>query len=361
MSMLNEIGKSGKKRDETNFFVRIFKFLLPWKGDSFQDVLRKFVFIGSCVAFCYAGVLLFEYGFGSQEDNALENSILDIMTGNPDDSRDTSQNNQPSVNPDDGTYVPREILGKYQQLLEINPDTVGMIKIPGLLNPDGVCYVEYPVVQGPDNVFYAEHNFTKEPSQGGWVFADYKAILTDAYVSDNITLYGHNLASGRMFRHVNDYKSGFNTYSSVYYPEGGLEVLKAANLVQFDTLWQESDYVIFAVFVTGIYDYQDDGHLFEYFKTREITTQEEFDYFYDNVMKRSLFLSDIEVEFGEDLLTLSTCSAVFEDSRCVVVARKLRPGETAEQYIDSYTLNPDPWLPYALYETYGGMLDEPNH
>lgn len=359
--MLNEVGKSAKKRDDTNFFVRIFKFLLPWKGDTLTDALRKLVFIAAIVAFCYGGMMLFEYYHGDTGDNLLEDNLQQLMQENS--SRDTTVQNN-TVNSDDSgeeSYVEREILGKYKSFLEINPDTVGMIKIPGLVDENGVCYVEYPVVQSTDNEYYSDHNFTKNTSKGGWIFADYKIPITERNQADNITLYGHNLASGKMFRHLNDYKAGYNTYSSYYNPAGGLEVLKDANLIQFDTLWQESDYVIFAVFVTGIYDYQDDGHLFEYFKTREINSQEEFDYFYDNVMKRNLFLSDIEVEYGDDLLTLSTCSEIFDDSRCVIVARKLRPGETAEQYIDSYEVNPDPWLPYALYETYGGILDEPNH
>lgn len=356
MAMTNEVGRNAKKRDNTNFFIRVLKFIIPWKGDKLPDILRKLVFIVALVAFIIAGAMLIEYQFGSDKEDKLQSSLIDLIS---DESRDTSS----SVPVSDGSseYTEPQILDKYTALLELNPDTIGMVKIPGLVDSDGVAYIEYPIVQTTDNTFYVDHDFEKNSSAAGWIFADFKIPITATNQADNITLYGHNMKSGKMFRHLNDYKGGYGSYSSEYNPTAGLEVLKDANLVQFDTLWKESDYVIFAVFTVGTKAEHDNGDLFEYYKVRGIATEEEFDYFYENVMKRSLFLSDIEVEYGEDLLTLSTCNSAFDDSRTVVVCRKLRDGETAEQYIDTYKVNPDPWLPYRLYEVYGSWFGTPNH
>ena len=58
-------------------------------------------------------------------------------------------------------------------------------------------------------------------------------------------------------------------------------------------------------------------------------------------MYRSYYLSDIECEYGDEFLTLSTCAYDFEDSRFVVVARKVRENEDISGYQDSYVKNPD--------------------
>ena len=50
-------------------------------------------------------------------------------------------------------------------------------------------------------------------------------------------------------------------------------------------------------------------------------------------MDRSYFFTDVDIKYGDKLLTLSTCHWPFGesvDTRWVVFARKLRPGETED-------------------------------
>ena len=52
MSMANETLHIDKENDNTNFFVRFFKYFIPWKGDHAAEVVRKVIFIGSIALFC---------------------------------------------------------------------------------------------------------------------------------------------------------------------------------------------------------------------------------------------------------------------------------------------------------------------
>jgi hypothetical protein len=46
MSMANETMNLSEK-DDTNFFVRVVRYFIPWKGDGAGEVFRKIVFMFS--------------------------------------------------------------------------------------------------------------------------------------------------------------------------------------------------------------------------------------------------------------------------------------------------------------------------
>ena len=221
-----------------------------------------------------------------------------------------------------------EPLEKYLEYYEQNNDFVGWIQIPSLKRSNGELYIDYPVVQADDNQEYIDKSFDGEYSRAGTIYADYKVPITATSHADNITLYGHSMADRTFFRMVLDYKSG-------------VDYVKEHYLINFDTRWEENQYVVVACFLIGIYEWQDDEPLFEYFKCRNFETEEEYNYFYENIMYRSYYLSDIECEYGDEFLTLSTCAYDFEDTRFVVVARKVRENEDISGYQDSYVKNPD--------------------
>ncbi len=219
-----------------------------------------------------------------------------------------------------------EPLEKYLEYYEQNNDFIGWISIPTLTNSRGEMYIDYPVMQTDDNSKYIDTDFYGEYSKSGSVYADYKAPITATDYADNITLYGHSMADGTYFRHLLDYRDG-------------VDFIKENYIINFDTRWEENQYVVVACFLIGIYEWQDDEPLFEYFKCRNFDTEEDYNYFYDNIMYRSYYLSDIECEYGDEFLTLSTCAYDFDDSRFVVVARKVRDGEDISGYADTYVKN----------------------
>ncbi|MCD8108339.1 MAG: class B sortase [Oscillospiraceae bacterium] len=212
-----------------------------------------------------------------------------------------------------------EMLEKYVEYYEQNNDFVGWICIPTLTDSSGDPYIDYPVVQADDNSEYLELSFEREKSSAGCIYADYKVPITATSHADNITLYGHSMANGTYFRHLLDYKDGVSVVQENY-------------VINFDTLWEENQYVIVACFLIGIYEWQDSEPLFEYYKCRNFDSEEDYEYFYENIMLRTYYTSNIECEYGDEFLTLSTCAYDFDDSRWVVVARKVRDGEDISGY-----------------------------
>lgn len=222
-------------------------------------------------------------------------------------------------------------LEKYSEYYEQNNDFRGWIKIDGITKWDGTPWIDYPVVQAEDNSYYLDKNFEGNYSAKGTIYADYKVPITGLDMADNVTLYGHSNKDGSFFRRLLDYKE--------------LSVVKDAYIINFDTRWEEAQYIVVACFLVGIYENQDDIPLFEYFKCRNFDTEEDYNYFYDNIMLRNYYKTGVECEYGDQFLTLSTCSYEFSDSRFVVVARKVREGEDPSVYKDTYEKNPDKHMP----------------
>lgn len=229
-------------------------------------------------------------------------------------------------------------LEKYLEYYEENNDFVGWIRIDGITHSNGDPWIDYPVVQGDDNSYYIDHSFENKKSSSGAIYADYKIPITGLDMADNVTLYGHSMKNGTFFRHLLDYETT------------STKTINKAYIINFDTRWEEAQYVIVSCFQIGIYDWQDDLPLFEYFKCRNFDTEDDYNYFYENIMLRSFFTSDVECEFGDQFLTLSTCEYnIGDDSRFVVVARKVREGEDPSVYAGTYEFNEHRHRPSHYY------------
>lgn len=104
--------------------------------------------------------------------------------------------------------------------------------------------------------------------------------------------------------------------------------------VKFSPEFETGEYLIYAFFVTSIYENQDsNGEVFHYHDYIETLNDEStFNWYINEVQKRNQIVSPVDVRFGDKLLCLSTCSNEFTDSRFVVFARKLREDESVDDY-----------------------------
>ena len=73
-----------------------------------------------------------------------------------------------------------------------------------------------------------------------------------------------------------------------------------------------------------------------------------------NVRIRSLINCPVDVNEDDELITLSTCSYEFTNFRTVVVARKVRDGESAKVDVSKASLNDNAVWPEVYYSAYGG-------
>ena len=87
--------------------------------------------------------------------------------------------------------------------------------------------------------------------------------------------------------------------------------------IKFDTLSTFGEYEVVAVFKFDTNN--------ETFKFNEYTTMDEaeFNEFMENVHSRQLYDTGVDAEYGDELLTLSTCEYTYKNGRFVVVAKKV--------------------------------------
>jgi sortase B len=190
------------------------------------------------------------------------------------------------------------ILPKFVELHNENPDLIGWINIED-------TKVDYPVMQTKeDNEFYLRRNFEKESDRGGLPFLDNRSDIE--LPSTNFIIYGHNMQNGTMFKDILKYKD--------------IEYYREHPTIHFDTIYEESEYEIVAVFLSQIYKVDDD--VFKYYKFFQANTEKEYNDFIDNVKNLSLYDTGIHAEYGDQLITLSTCEYSNENGRFAIVARK---------------------------------------
>lgn len=125
------------------------------------------------------------------------------------------------------------------------------------------------------------------------------------------------------------------------------EVVAASPVIEYDTTEEASQWRIVSVFKTNTDPSQ--GEIFSYVRTGFASAEEKREYLYQ-VMQRSAVDTGVTVNENDDLLLLSTCSYEFDGFRTVVVARRVRDGETVTKTnvtSAEHTLYPDCW--YSRY------------
>ncbi len=190
------------------------------------------------------------------------------------------------------------VLPEFESLVLRNEDIVGWLKIED-------TPINYPVMHTPEDAeFYLDHDFDRQENKNGLPFLDYRSSITKP--TTNWMIYGHNMKNGSMFHALINYKK------KTYY--------KDHPVIQFNTLYEKGEYEIISVFLSNVYKRDEDG--FKYYQFIQADTKEEFDLFLHNVKQLALYETGTTAQYGDQLLTLSTCEYSTENGRLIVVARK---------------------------------------
>lgn len=187
-----------------------------------------------------------------------------------------------------------KILEGYGELAKKNSDMFGWVKIPD-------TKIDYPVVRYRDNEYYLHKNFEKKYQYSGIPFLDYQCGEN----SVNMIVYAHNMKNGSMFAALADYED------KVFYDKHR-EIL-------FDTLSERGKYRVIAAFTTKVGSKNE----FKYYNYADIDSKERFDDYISAVKRLSFYDTGVTAQYGDKLLTLSTCAYHTSNERFVVVAKKI--------------------------------------
>lgn len=227
----------------------------------------------------------------------------------------------------------------FDEMLKLNPGFVGWIKVPN-------TSISLPVVKYSDNSFYLNHDFYKKYDYRGTVFMDYRNDPEN--LDANTILYGHNCYDGTMFSELEKYQD--------------IEFYKQTPVIEFSTVNGKEKWKVYGVFITNAKAEEDNGYIFNYIYP--YMDGENFDGFINEVNKRRLYATDVDINDGDNMLILSTCIRKLDiyskgkrtykaDARLVVLARKLRAGESESVNTEAVTANPSPKYPQLWYDKNG--------
>ena len=270
------------------------------------------------------------------------------------ETSDTAETDEITSN-DEPAQDDLPVLPRYSDLLKINPNVSGWLKIDGTV-------IDEPVVYTPKSQNYFLHRAVDgSDAEKGTLFI--AVLWRDDY--NNTLIYGHNMRDGTGFGALKDYaKSSFGLSHSI---------------LHFDTLYEEREYQLFAVFYSQIEEeeleteedraerdkeiedesnakreeegtpseepltlkeldlYEDWGDVdvyrtekdedagrFRYYYYTDLSDQADFEYYVNNIKERALYDTGVEVTWGDELLTLSTCSYHVKNGRLIVVAKRIK-------------------------------------
>ena len=202
---------------------------------------------------------------------------------------------------------------KMEEVYTMNDDSAGWLKIDGTV-------IDYPVMQTPsDEQYYLNRDFDGRYSVYGCIIADTDSqIGTGTRAEDytdgsapgtNIILHGHNMKNGTMF-------GGLDKYRDQSYE-------KKHSIIKFSSLYEDREYEICAVFLSQVYK-KGQTDVFKYYQFFNAENEDQFNDFYDNIKKMSMYDTGVTASYGDEFITLSVCAYHVENGRLVVVGKRIK-------------------------------------
>jgi len=226
---------------------------------------------------------------GESEGNASDEPVDEPVSSEPESSEPPK---------------PVAIENPYAEYYLANEDMVGWLVVPGTI-------IDYPVMWTPrDENYYLKKDFDGKKSDDGCLILDTDSSLDP--LTTNLIIHGHYRRTGTMFTCLHQYEK------KDYYEDHKQIILHTEE--------KEHIYEVVAVFRSQVYRKND--KVFKFYKFFEADTQEEFDDFYNNIKKLSIYDTGVTAEFGDNFITLSTCAYHVENGRFVVVAKEVESGAT---------------------------------
>lgn len=276
--------------------------------------MRRWIYWGLLIifllVFLISGWRLLDYYIQSKKAkdtyDELAQIVEQVRQQQPTVPQATDEAGQPVEQPPEVIYAEvtdpktgekRQVLAEYAPIYELNSDLVGWIYIDG-------TRINYPVMQNKEQTdYYLKRDFYKKSSIDGSIYVREEC---DVFApSDNLTIYGHRMNSGAMFADLLNYKEEDFWQNNRY--------------IHFDTLQEHHTYEIIAAF--KISASADNG--FQYHTFVDAADQADFDRYVQQCKDRAFYDTGVTAQYGDKLITLSTCEKGNSAMRIVVVAKRM--------------------------------------
>ena len=269
-----------------------------------KRIIYIFVYILLSILIVISAIYIIKFLL-SKEEAKKERELLDTVEINNNEiekedteEKETKETEEITEKTNEVENKETERMLKVKELQKENADIVGWLEIEN-------TNISYPVLQGEDNEYYMTHNYKKEKSKNGSIFLnkDYDWNIP----SSNLLMYGHNLGNGTMFQELLKYQNK--------------EFYNNHKVIRFTTAKEDAEYEIISVFKSRVY-YKSEQNVFRYYYFVNANTEEEYNNYVENAKKASIYEIEPTAKYGDQLITLSTCSYHVKDGRFAVVGRK---------------------------------------
>ena len=316
-----------KKKRRKKSTAQKIRELFPEKGDSALECVRKIIFLVSLVAIVVCGYLVADYYIDLWHSKNVNKDMMSMYWTYPDKREDKTE---------EATEKYYELLDGARKLLDVNPDVIGVISIPD-------TPINNPVMKAEDNFKYLNRKINGDESRAGELFMDYRNKFDHVIDhrlaepnSDNLVIYGHNMGDLTMFGCLQHYKTEADYYSK--HP-----------LIYLNSNYESYIYKIFAFFILDSGDKSENAY--DCWNKLDFDSEEDFYDFVNEAKRRTFRLNDVDVKYGDPLLTLSTCNDTLgERGRFIVMARRVREGEDYMEGTQSSRENPNVKWPDFYYQ-----------
>lgn len=285
------------------------------KSGGIGNFISNLVLIIALGVLVYAGYKLvriyMDYKVGTDEYAAIEEQIVrsdaaqestegfevDVM-----DENNTMGDNWGDTVLDENTsgkvFEKMENPIDFASLEAINSDVIGWIEMEAI-------DISYPVVQGTDNNYYLHRTIQKTDNFAGTIFMDFQNHKN--FGDRNSILYGHNMKNGSMFGMLKKYREQETYDKSPYF-------------------WIYTKDFIYK------YEIYSCAEVDQYSQDYQITFQDRasFEEFLNRTKNQSAIETGIDVEYGDTVITLSTCTGN-DTTRFIVQGKRVRTYQAVEK------------------------------
>ncbi len=336
-----EVEEGSKHKEKRS--KRALQAILPWAGDSTAEKLRKIVMLLSIIAMIITvPVILWMYILEPQVTLSEIHSYSDLIVKNTDSDEKAAWAKLYEKHPE--KEFPNGMLSKFAEAYLVNNDLAGWVSVPNI-------GIDYPVMQREDdadssvtdpylkdgNKYYLKHGMKHESSKRGIPFFEKSNNLRS--LGRNTTIFGHNMQTDDLiFGSLEQYES--------------IEGFQKAPLIYMSTLYKDYCFKVYAVFYSNGGKRTPSEYMLNYIFPN-VSTDAVFETYIDELDRRKLYSTGVDIKPSDKILTLSTCEYLFDNCRLVVVGRLLRPGESEKVDTKKAVKNTNPQYPQIYYDKQG--------